>query len=162
MSDTTTPPVDLAALRALAQAARDRRDEYPQMTPTEYYAAANPSAVLALLDDNERLRVQLAATEAERADLGLLWDDEYTVLKNIRAELAAERAAHAQTAAALAEAEDTNRIFEEWLNKYWGLLYPDNPTGWEYPGQVFNHIQIELARLAERAAALSAAPDAAP
>jgi hypothetical protein len=67
-----------------------------------------------------------------------------------RAERAEQRAAGLE--AELEQANDTNRIFEEWLNKYWGLLYPDNPTGWEYPGQVFNHIQIELGRLAALAA----------
>jgi len=30
------------------------------------------------------------------------------------------------------------------LNSIWGLMYPDDPTRWDYPGQVFNHIRIYI------------------
>lgn len=39
------------------------------------------------------------------------------------------------------------------LNLIWGLMYPDDPTGWDYPGQVFNHIRIFIDEVrGERAA----------
>ena len=41
---------------------------------------------------------------------------------------------------------DQGDSFEEFLNSSWGLLYPNHPTDWEYPGQVLNHIRVELER----------------
>ena len=32
----------------------------------------------------------------------------------------------------------------ELYNDLWGLLYPDDPKGWDYPRQIYNHIRIAL------------------
>jgi hypothetical protein len=42
---------------------------------------------------------------------------------------------------------DTEEHLGDILNQLWGLLYPNSPASWEYPGQVLNHIRVELERL---------------
>jgi hypothetical protein len=44
------------------------------------------------------------------------------------------------------ELKDTIEQFDDIMNKLWQLLYPGK-TDWDYPGQVYNHIRIELETL---------------
>ena len=43
--------------------------------------------------------------------------------------------------------QTANEILHNGLNNAWAVLYPDNPDGWEYAGQVGNHIRVEVERL---------------
>jgi 3-methyladenine DNA glycosylase Tag len=36
---------------------------------------------------------------------------------------------------------DLSNTFHEFANFIWGLFYPDDPTGWEYPGQVMREAE---------------------
>jgi hypothetical protein len=70
-----------------------------------------------------------------------------------------DQAEYDRLLAELADAKLTVEILSDILNKIWGLLYPEDPTSWEYPGQVLNHIQVEITRYVqariERDAALA-------
>lgn len=48
-----------------------------------------------------------------------------------------------QNAIRLEEAKykDLDRTVNNWLNDVWGIVYPQNSTGWEYPGQVYRHLR---------------------
>ncbi len=41
---------------------------------------------------------------------------------------------------------DVGEQFDDIMNRMWGLLYPNDPNSWDYPGQVLNHIRVELDR----------------
>ena len=41
---------------------------------------------------------------------------------------------------------DRDSAFDKILNDLWQLLYPGK-TDWEYPGQVYSHIWVEIERL---------------
>lgn len=46
------------------------------------------------------------------------------------------------------------------LNETWGLLYPEDKTSWGYPGQVLNHIRVELELNKDKISELSRLVDA--
>lgn len=89
-----------------------------------------------LTRENARLRARIAELEAEKAGAVLLAAGWKRAAKQYRD-----------------EHKDLGESFEDILNCTWGLLYPDEPTSWEYPGQVFNHIRVELERYAKDKAA---------
>lgn len=45
--------------------------------------------------------------------------------------------------------EDMAAQFDDILNLLWGLLYPEDPEGWEYPGMVYRHIKVDIERFQE-------------
>lgn len=45
--------------------------------------------------------------------------------------------------------EYVSEQFDDILNRIWGILYP-NKTDWDYPGQVYNHILVEINRLTKQ------------
>jgi len=49
---------------------------------------------------------------------------------------------------------DDKRVLTENYNALWSLVYPDDPTGWEYPGQIINHLKLFIE---EKESAVSAA-----
>lgn len=36
-----------------------------------------------------------------------------------------------------------------WLDDIWGAIYPDDPQGWEYPGQIVRHVRSVVDELNE-------------
>ncbi|MDA8115736.1 MAG: hypothetical protein M0Z43_13580 [Acidithiobacillus sp.] len=45
------------------------------------------------------------------------------------------------------ENADWEQRYSDLLNPLWAMVYPDDPTGWEYPGQVVNHLRSYIAEL---------------
>lgn len=43
--------------------------------------------------------------------------------------------------------EDVRQTISSVISELWAIAYPDNPTGWQYPGQVVNHLQIYVKHL---------------
>ena len=46
-----------------------------------------------------------------------------------------------------AESADFKQSIEQMCNDLWSLLYPNDPTGWEYRTQPLVHIRVELNQL---------------
>jgi len=76
----------------------------------------------------------------------------YTVVKTVELDQLRERAEKAELLH-----KDLEQSITEMCNDLWGLLYPDDPTGWEYRTQPIAHIRVELEQLRERTARLEAA-----
>ena len=38
-------------------------------------------------------------------------------------------------------------ITDDTYNDLWGLLYPEEPTSWEYPAQIVRHISMKIQEL---------------
>lgn len=45
------------------------------------------------------------------------------------------------------QAENEKLERNENYNALWSLLYPRRPDSWEYPGQIVNHLQVEVDRI---------------
>lgn len=45
-----------------------------------------------------------------------------------------------------AQLKDTGDQFDDILNHIWGIVYPGK-TDWDYPGQVYNHVRVEIEHL---------------
>jgi len=74
-----------------------------------------------------------------------------SALDDIEALHAKYAESRARAEKAEAELADRNRVFVEMLNNLEGLVFPDSPTGWEYPSQVQRHIADEITALRARA-----------
>lgn len=64
------------------------------------------------------------------------------------------------------EASDLRRMntyeansVEEFMNSIWALVYPDDPTGWDYPGQIINHARQEIQDLRNRTGRYAKLPE---
>ncbi len=69
-------------------------------------------------------------------------------IRNNKAEVKRLREDNAYLTGRIADQElkyaDLGRSFDELCNNVWGLCYPEDATGWEYPAQVFRHIRDVL------------------
>lgn len=62
-----------------------------------------------------------------------------------------------QVADLKAEMQFDTKEQRERLNQFWGLVYPGDPTSWEYPAQVWRHVRDQRDELRQRIMSLEAA-----
>ena len=68
------------------------------------------------------------------------WDTTKTDAENIAALRQENESLQAQIA-------DDGRVFGETLNEVWNVVFPDDPNGWEYPGQFVRMVNEEIEKL---------------
>lgn len=95
---------------------------------------------LELADEVTILRAQLALAERQRGEL-------VRAFSSLNDALKLEKSRYA----------DLSGILDAAFDALWALIYPNDPHGWEYPGQFVRHVEAEINELRQQRDALAAA-----